>query len=190
MMLQDDPQLRTGEVAYPIYHVRVEWSEATPPGSESRITRVGKPPQPHGRTWNGTAWDLMERIERPTEAIVAELLAGWGPESAAKKLREPADLTVTVKLIDHDVWCSGWFSHWTFDVGMLDEDVIASFERYVERILYADNLSEQEKGGRLMGAEDQWRWHGCQDGDPRASRTPAPCRCHCCKERGVVRIDH
>ena len=97
-------------------------------------------------------------------------------------------MTITVKLLGHDVWCPGWFSHWTFDVGMSDRDVLDSFERYVDRILRSD-LPEAEKGS-LMGAEDRWRWHGCTDGDPQGERTDAPCRCPACKASGLVRIDH
>ena len=63
-------------------------------------------------------------------------------------------------LIRREVWCDGWFSHYSFDVGMSDHEVLASFERYVERVLRSD-LPEIENGGRLMGAEDRWRWHGC-----------------------------
>ena len=106
-----------------------------------------------------------------------------------RNVLNPADLSITVKFARCDVWCDGWFSHWTFDVGMSDQGVLASFDRYVERIQRSD-LTETEKGSMLMGAEDHWRWHGCITGDPQSERTDAPCRCPCCKKQGRIRIDH
>ena len=181
--------LRPGEKAYPVYSVSVRWSEAYAPDAERRMFRPGLPPLSEGRFWNSTGWDMMEREDRDPAEIAAEIIREWWPQYAAKKLREPADLTLEVKLLHRDVWCDGWFSHWTFDTGLSDEDVLASFERYVERILYSGR-SENEIGGRLMGAEDRWRWHGCTDGNPQGERTPAPCRCPCCKKDGLVRVDH
>jgi hypothetical protein len=181
-------ELREGEKAYPIYGVKVRWSETYPPGAEQRMFRAGDPPLPEGRFWNSAGWDSMEKEDRDPEVIAAELMRDWWPKYTAKLL-EPADVTITVTLKRRDVWCDGWFSHYTFDVGMSDADVIASFERYVERILYSD-LSENERGSLLMGAEDQWRWHGCVDGNPQGERTEAPCRCPKCKDQGLVRIDH
>jgi hypothetical protein len=182
--------LRGAEKAFPIYRIKVQWSEAYPPGAEERIQRVGRPPLPEGRFWNGTSWDVMEREERPVGEIVEERRRKWWPEYVEhKKLLETGDLTITVTLLGRDVWCAGWFSHWTFDVGLSDREVLESFERYVDRIQLSD-WSETEKGGTLMGAEDRYRWHGCADGDPQGERTEAPCRCPACKKNGIVRIDH
>lgn len=182
--------LRPGEQAYPIYDVRVRWSEAYAPDAECRIHRVGDPPLPEGRFWNGTGWNVMEREFRDPTVLAEEITREWWPEYVERKaLREPADMTVEVKLLRRDTWCDGWFSHWTFDAGMTNDEVLASFERYVERILYSGR-PENEIGGRLMGAEDRWRWHGCTTGDPQGERTEPPCRCEHCRQRGIVRIDH
>jgi hypothetical protein len=186
--------LRAGEKAYPIYVVRVRWSEATRPGCEDRTHRAGAPPLPEGRCWNSTGWDRMEKEDRDTkamEAMEAELLREWWPKYLVTKkdIREPADVSIVVTLSHRDVWCDSWFSHWTFDVGMSDVEVLDSFQRYVWRV-QDSNLSETLKGGMLMGAEDHWRWHGCADGNPQGERTPAPCRCPQCKKNGMVRIDH
>ena len=146
--------LREGERAFPIYQINIFWSESYPPGAEDRIHRSDRLPLPDGRFWNNTGWDKMYPEDRDPEEIKAELLRDWWPKYVEeKKLLEPANLSVTVTLKRRDVWCEGWFSHWTFDVGMSDQDVIASFERYVERV-QRSNLTETEKGSMLMGAED------------------------------------
>jgi len=182
--------LHEGEKVYSIYDIRVRWSEDYPPGAENRIHRPSLPLLPEGRFWNGAGWYMMEREERDPESIKDEEARDWWPQYVEKKnLLKPADLTIEVKLVHRDVWCDGWFSHWTFDTGMSDEEVLASFERYVERILYSGR-PESEIGGRLMGAEDRGRWHGCASGDPQGEHTSPPCRCELCKVGGIVRIDH
>jgi hypothetical protein len=178
--------LRLGEKAYPIYSVKIRWSEAEKPDTPHNMPSQGLPA---GRFWNSTGWDTMKREDCDPEAIKAEIAGDWWPQYAAKKLCEPADLTIEVKYVRRDVWCDGWFSHWTFDVGMSDEHVLASFERYVERIRYSGR-TENEIDGILMGAKDRWRWHGCVDGNPLGQRTNPPCRCPSCRANGHIRIDH
>ena len=180
--------LLPGENLYPIYRVNVRWPESYPPGAEQRIVRPNLPPLPAGRFWNSTGWYTMERVERPVEALVEQIVTEWWPRYC-KRLLEPGEPCWEVYLVARDVWCSGWFSHHTFDVGLSDDDVLLSFERYVTRIEHS-TLSESERGGLLMSAEDRWRWHGCVNGDPRGERTPAPCRCEHCKKAGLIRIDH
>jgi hypothetical protein len=188
MMTEND--LQTGEKLYPIYSVGVRWSEGYPPGAEWRMHRVGVPPLPAGRFWNSTGWERMEQDDRPAVNLATEIREQWWPGYCqTKKLLKPADLLVTVRLNRREVWCDGWFSHYSFDVGMSDQEVLASFARYVERVLYSGR-PENEIGGRLMGAEDRWRWHGCVSPDPQAERTEPPCRCPGCKAAGLVRIDH
>lgn len=184
------------EKTYPIYYVRIKWSETYAPDAECRMHRVGEPPLPEGRFWNGTGWYIMEKEERPVEEIAAEIARDWWPQYAAKRL-QPDDMTIEVTLKERDTWCSGWFSHWTWDTGLSDAEVRASFQDYVDRIQRSDR-SESEIGGLLMGAADRWRWHGSatddlsseHTDDPSGVHTDAPCRCEHCKARGIVRIDH
>ena len=182
-------ELRDGERMFPIYRVGITWPESYKPGAERRMHRDGQPPLPEGRFWNSTGWDSMEKEARDPEAIAAELLRDWWPKYT-EKLLKPGEPVITIGLKRHDVWCDGWFSHYTIDVGMSDQEVRDSFARYVERIMYNHDMSENQRGGMLMGAEDHWRWHGCVDGNPQGERTEAPCRCAKCKEQGLVRIDH
>ena len=183
-----EPTGLNGEKAYPIYHIEIRWSEDYPPEAENRITRVGLPALPAGRFWNGTGWDRMEREDCDLEAIRAEIITEWWPIYQAKRLA-PADLTVEVKLALRETWCSGWFSHWTFDVGLSNQAILTSFQKYVDRIVWSER-SEDEVGSLLMGAQDSWRWTGCVTGDPQGEKTPPPCRCEGCRKRGIVRIDH
>ena len=91
------------------------------------------------------------------------------------------------KLIGEETWCCRWFSHYTYNTHLSDDELLASFEAYVERHrveqlgLYENLEVHKERVGEnwtcLMGAEDRWRWKG-------------PCRCEHCTARGVVSIDH
>jgi hypothetical protein len=150
--------------------------------------RANKPPLPPGRFWNSASWDTMERTPRSGFDITEDIERVWWPKYKVKLL-QPADLTVTVHPLGNDVWCAGWFSHWTFNVGLTDREVLESFERYIDRVQQS-GWSESEIGGTLMGAEDRWRWHGCMTGDPQGEKTTPPCHCECCKKNGIIRIDH
>ena len=158
---------------YPIYRITVRWSEKQP-----EIPHKLRESSP-GRFWNSVCWDAMERKVINVDTRIVQLWREWWPTYSAKFL-EPAQLSITVESRDSDTWCSGWFSHWTFDTGQSDLEVLGSFAEYVDRIQRSDRT---DKSSLLMGAEDEWRW--CA-GD----RTPAPCRCLLCKQQGIVRIDH
>jgi hypothetical protein len=181
--------LHQGEKAYPIYRVGVQWSQSAERSADVVRFPTGSP-ESERRVTESTGWYTMKQAEVDPASIIHEAKHEWWPKFCRqKRLPEPDDPIVVVKLLWHDVWCPAWFSHWTFDVGMSDEAVLASFERYVRRI-EASDLSEEMKGGILMGAEDRKRWHGTLTGDPRGQRTPPPCRCPQCKKLGVVKIAH
>ena len=171
------------ETKYPIYSVSVRWVQDVEGDPHPRSIE-GLPP---GRMRNVTGWNKMYREEQDLVGIDNELRRDRWPNY--KKGNNPSEPIIEIKLLCWDTWCSGWFSHYTFDVGLDDAAVLASFERYVDRIQFSDR-SETEKGGLLMGAEDRWRWHGYVDGNPQSERTEAPCRCPECKKQGLVRIDH
>jgi hypothetical protein len=186
--------LLPGEKCYPIYYVDVRWSED--------VDEKYGPPEPWqtaglplGRIWNSTGWDTMFREVRDFADIEAETLREWWP-TFATKMPNPSDPDILVKFVRWEVWCPSWFSHWTFDVGMSDADVLGSFIRYVDRTEMANRREGHMADGYwhdpycLMGAEDRWRWHGCVDGNPQGERTEPPCRCPACKKRGIVRVDH
>lgn len=76
------------------------------------------------------------------------------------------------KFVEQEVWCLGWFNHYTYNTHLSDSELKSSFASYIDRQL-------MEKGEKvcLMGAEDLWRWEG-------------PCRCEHCTKQGITYIDH
>ncbi len=178
------------EQTFPVYRVDIRWSEEWKEGQERWAPRPGSMPLPEGRYWNHTGWSTMEREPRDTFRMAEEIRQGWWPAYAEKKLNKPDDLLIIVEYKKQATWCEGWFSHWTFDIGLSDREVLDSFERYVDSVQYNYELTESQRGGMLMGAEDRWRHHGCSDGNPQGERTPPPCRCPHCKKAGIIRIDH
>ncbi len=142
---------------YPIYKIEARWQHVLP----------------DGRVNDGTVWYDMNR---DPEEIKAEILEVWWPKYSSKFI-DPSDFEFTVTLSHHELWCPGWFSHWTFDVGWSDEDYVSSFASYVDRML------QSELKGILMGADEMGRWCNHEGRQP-------PCRCETCTKQGVVRIEH
>lgn len=107
---------------------------------------------------------------------------------------EPEELVIHIldtklEYIDEDEWCLTWFSHYTFDNGQTDEEVLDSFREFVRD--FEDDTKRTFT--TLMGAEERWRWCGHiyqNEGDWQPTRTDPPCRCQFCKEQGVIRINH
>jgi hypothetical protein len=158
---------------YPIYKIRYQWpqeGEHCPDGM------------------NSASGILMLR-----EPVITEV-AGKAMKRAMMIAEENNvaydEVGIEVEFDRWEEWCCHWFNHYTWDRGLSDADVLASFERYVWRIeqLNRRNPRFTESGYQfdevcLMGAEDRWRWRAADDEDP-------PCRCENCKEQGVVRINH
>ena len=154
---------------YPIYNVHAVWNQSDYPG-------------------NATGFDIMYRANPGPDAVHDEARRWWEKYSCDQLAhKNPEILSLEVIRKPDDDWCLTWFSHYTFDVGQSDEEVLASFAAYVRRIqsYNAKHVKwyESENGGWwsepicLMGAEEQRRWK-------------SPCRCEHCQKRGVVSINH
>lgn len=189
------------ERRFPIYRTEVLWTQD---GDGPLYDRHPHDPG-EGRMWNSTSWYDMNREEQDVAELERKAREEWWPEyiqnnpvtEGDPKLcdRNPADLRITVTLTHHEEWCPSWFSHWTFDDGQSDEDVMYSFGEYVHRHGFYQNwvtddeslVAIKERGIPhriiLMGAEDRGRW--CGD-----SSTEAPCRCETCKSHGRIGIVH
>lgn len=186
-------ELLPGERLYKRYRVGINWSEPTAFGDyHSPGWTEGLPKD---RFWNGTCLhDKMFAEEVPLEQIKADALAWfYGHVYGEKPVLNWGNLEITVRVLSDEVWCEGWFSHWTYDTFASDEEVMASFRSYVWRMQLfnerARNRGETEVS--LMGAEDSWRWSGWQGkGDRGSERSPPPCRCDGCKRAGLVRVNH
>jgi hypothetical protein len=173
---------------YPIYTVKAEWPQ------EGEYCHNGK---------NGFTSTTM--LRKPCATEIAARCMNLQAEMAEKHGLDAEDVHVEIISVRFEEWCCSWFGHWTFDLGLSDADVLASFEEYVWRIQQHNKDNPRfivsDDGTKfyhddicLMGAEDRWRWTaraegtsaiGCgeQTGKP-------PCRCDGCKRNGVVRIDH
>ena len=198
--LLDD--LLPGEKAYPIFDIWARWTQdRTERDSDPRPRQIQG--LPANRIRNGVScWAKMPKLEEPLEVIertlAHETLTVWWPKyKVDEKNRDLnfADLRFGITFRRWEVWCLEWFQHWTWDVGLSDEEVLNSFGRYVFR---TELLNERERGHPsyrqepaycLMGAEDRYRWRGSKTGAPDEHTDP-PCRCPHCKEQGVVRIAH
>jgi hypothetical protein len=168
---------------YPIYSFSASWTEDGVHNPEQVYRHRGLP---DGRIWNSCFLSNRMFKEKQDERELAAWLIIWWKNyletELIKKSKNVELYALHTAFVEEETWCSTWFEHFTFDVGQSDTEALASFENYVCR--NADNL------GKLMGAEDRWRWHGAEpDGKPDTHSTP-PCRCQGCKKQGIIKIGH
>ena len=150
---------------YPIYTIEARWNQDDYEG-------------------NSSSTDVMYQERKPVEFLLNEALEWWKSlvdrkEVSEKKrtIREKSPQLIELKISfkECEAWCLTWFQHWTFVDGQTDDELRASFGRFVQRRL--PQHSRSEKGYCLMGAEDTWRWK-------------EPCHCEACVARGVSYIKH
>jgi hypothetical protein len=175
---------------YPIYRVDIQWVEDDVDNHREKYESTAKQSStlPAGRRYNSSSGYRMLREKIEIEDIIAQEKQSW---EKCEKIQDknPVLVELTVKFLLEESWCLEWFCHWTFDDGQEDADILASFDRYVDRMeRYNKKHGRRESYGWidvicLMGAEDRWRWRGMDD-------TEAPCRCEGCKKNKVVRIVH
>ena len=158
---------------------------------------------PEGRIWNSTSFSKMFKEEQTQEFLDNYVKEWWNKLIKRKKERfpiiNPELQYLKAEFKEWEVWVLTWFQHETFDIGQTNEEVLESFSNYVFRVQsknrniernFPENEWYQNGYKALMGAEDQWRWHGAEpDGKP-SDHSPAPCRCKFCKKQGVIRIAH
>lgn len=173
-----------GEQAYPIYSFHAQWIEDGVHDNKYPVHHEGLP---EGRVWNSCQTYKMYREPLQRDALAKEAREWWEkgfgdhPRYRDKHL---AGAVFEATFEREGTWCPGWFSHWTFDNGQSDNDILQSFGRFVMRM---EELPEGQYC--LMGAEDRWRWCGTTDGHAD-HRTEPPCRCPHCKAAGIVQINH
>lgn len=189
-------QLLDGEKAYPIYRINTKWSQDITE-KDCYLSPAWVEGLPVGRMWNSTSCYRMPKEASDDDKVkfTRETMLEWWPKYQVE--HEGLNLTaleITVTFLRWETWCLGWFNHWTWDPGLSNANVLASFGRFVER---TEQLNRQEGEVRngywqepycLMGAEDRLRW--CGQRYPSGETTEPPCRCEHCKKRGVVTIGH
>lgn len=157
---------------YPIYEVTLQWNEDG---------------LPEGMSNNLAQGQIMKKEPVAIEELEKEVAQRWEKDNK-NHVKNRRNLQVEVKFLRHESWCLNWFGHQTFDVGQTDEEVLASFERFVARNEWRQRLSTSDENYMcLMGAEDRWRWSGF---DNDGNRIDPPCRCDGCRENGLIRIVH
>lgn len=189
------------ERRFPIYSINVRWSQdETPDWCRAKLGEgwaAHWQGLPDGRIWNSVSqMRRMFRTEQPIESLRAATLEWW--DKYDKKGGNPGEPEIDITLAEHEEWCLSWFSHWTFDDGQKDAEVLRSFESFLSRkgveLRYDsyDGYGPDYRDGQYcaMGGEDRWRWCGRTHGGKDSERTDPPCRCDGCKAAGVIRIDH
>ena len=176
------------DVKYPIYSFSARWicdpvNHEGLPRPISEYDPVHGLPQ--GRIWNGSSQYLMFKEDQTHQQLDIKLLEYWAQFKEHKSAGKPELFSLTAELKLRESWCMTWFSHYTFDVGQTDEEALASFDRYVYRMLAGPRRPNGDLEYCLMGAEDRWRWtSGSKE------YRGVPCRCEHCKKQGVLRIGH
>jgi hypothetical protein len=162
------------ERKYPIYHVSARWDQDDFEG-------------------NGSGYSRMYR-EDPGDMAYIDAVNWWFNMLITPSRRDkipliekhPKLIGLRCELVGYEAWCLTWFSHYTYNIHLTDEELLASFDQFVwDKLPLHRNLEIWPPERRdpnmktycLMGAEDRWRWKG-------------PCHCKHCKAQGITRIDH
>ncbi len=177
---------------YPIYDIRVDWTYEDDEPCWCQKKNPGGPKcgwckdLPEGIKQNGTQYYKMYKEKRTNEEIREETLEWW--KKFSNKGKNSSEPEIKIEFKEYETWCLDWFSHWTFDEGQSDSEIMISFASFVDRKMTLNRENDREESYHLMGAEDSWRWHGkTDDGE---TNTEPPCRCKHCKEQGLIRIGH
>ena len=178
-----------GHPEYPIYTVRFRWPDPAATSIDDGM--------------NGTTSSIM--LREPNISEINRIAFVQAERLCEEKNIALEDMAVTVELSHYEEWCCTWFSHWTFDIGLSDADVLASFASFVDRTMQynrENQIRHETQDGHvfysdprcLMGAEDIWRWTARSGGTSiigcGESTGEAPCRCEGCRAHGAVSIDH
>ncbi len=175
---------------YPIYSVTVRWSQDDIRGEYKDKPNWTKG-LPEGRHWNSVHFYKMFRQD-PGYWWAHHLgLISFQHQLKKDSMQgvNPSYPDVVVEFSGYETWCLTWFQHETFDTGQTDDEVLESFNRFIDRKQRQNLRQGQELNSLLMGAEDRWRWKGTSDGSPD-NETEPPCRCKHCKRQGLIRIGH
>ncbi len=177
---------------YPIYQVSVRWSQDIT-NKDRDLPDWMTEGLPKGKMLNSISWYEMPQRDVSFDALILEAKMDWWPTfkiKCAEKIKNTSDLKITVKFQRYETWCPNWFSHWTWDTGLEDNEILKSFQDYVYRTQDLNRKEGKMKNGYfqepycLMGAEDYYRWKSQEEGGQ------PPCRCSACKKRGIISIDH
>jgi len=170
------------EKRYPIYGITITWEEDDENGK---------------RKENGTGFERMYREDPGLDGAKSLARKYWSKYRQVKSRSDGMTLMeknarlkeLKVEFMGEETWCLTWFSHFTYNVHLSNQELLESFADFVDR-KQRENVEhghfrteanyQNKQAGRyycLMGAEDHWRWKG-------------PCRCRHCVKFRLTRIDH
>ncbi len=175
----------TKDILFPIYHIATRWLQHCEPDKEYVKWQTNDAPS--DMFFNSTSFYKAFKKEPNDSELDKIARKSW--ENLKKKYKAESPVII-IHFIENETWWITWFQHETFDIGQSNEEVLASFRRYIHRKKVENCKKYNDSSYGLMGAEDEWRWHGAEpDGKPEDNSKP-PCRCKHCKEQGLIRIAH
>ncbi len=180
-----ETQEETKDISYPIYRISMKWIQPREPDKEYTKWQIADAPS--GMVYNSTSFDKAFK-EKPNNSEIDKVArSNWERTKEKYNAESPV---IIIHFLENETWWLTWFQHVTFDIGQSDEEVLASFRRYVRRKMIEGEREHSDSSYLLMGADDEYRWHGAEpDGKPE-NRSKPPCRCKFCKEQGLIRIAH
>lgn len=180
-----EEQVKIKDVLFPIYNISLRWLQ--PCESDKEYSKWQTANAPSGMVFNSTDFYQAFREEPANSELDKIARDRWGNIKEKYNGNSPV---IMIHFSENETWWITWFQHVTFDIGQSDEEVLCSFRRYVRRKQEQGRKDKNDSSYHLMGAEDEYRWHGAEpDGKP-GNNSKAPCRCRYCKKEGVIRIAH
>lgn len=173
------------DVLFSIYDISLRWLQQRE--SDKEYVKWQIVDAPPGMFFNSTSFYQGFKEEPNNSELDKIARKRW--EKLKDKYNGESPVII-IHFIENESWWITWFEHATFDIGQSDEEVLASFCRYVRRKQEQGRREHNDSGYLLMGGDDRYRWRGAEpDGKPENSSEP-PCRCKYCKEQGLIRIAH
>ena len=160
------------ETLFPIYDIGTRWLQQCEPNKE--YVKWQTADAPSGMFFNSTSFYQGFKEEPNNSELDKIARKRW--EKLKDKYNGESPVII-IHFIENESWWITWFEHVTFDIGQSDEDVLASFRRYVHRKQEQGRREHNDSSYLLMGADDRYRWRGAEpDGKPENCSEP-PCRC-------------
>lgn len=173
------------DISFSIYDISMRWLQQREPDKEYVGWQIVDAPS--GMFFNSTSFYKGFR-EKPNNSELNKIARErW--ENCKKRYKAESPVII-IHFFENETWWLTWFQHATFDIGQSNEEVLANFRRYVRRKQEQGRKEHNDSSYLLMGADNEYRWHGAEpDGKPENHSKP-PCRCEYCKKQGLIRIAH
>lgn len=138
------------ERKYPIYRFSAVWDQADFENNSTSCSRMFEDKL--------SEEELNSKLEKFKHGIIEK-----HPDAVFKNCKH--------EYIEDETWVIQWFNHFTLNKFENDDEVIESFEHFVDRKIELNlqnghykgdmNFNSKEPYYCLMGAEDKYRWEVC-----------------------------